>query len=321
LNINHRPEDLPQRLSQTGVFASLEDLTPNLGMIPYDVNTPLWSDGAEKRRWIALPGKAPITFREKGSWTFPAGTVLVKHFEFPQAGAPPRRLETRVLFVAEDGGYGATYRWNDEQSDAELLSDALTEEIELQTLSGAQRVAWTYPSQKDCLVCHTRNAGFVLGVNTRQLNREMAYPQTGVVDHQLRAWRYAGTFANPPPEQSLPSLPKLAAIGDGSAPLEHRVRSYLDANCAQCHRPGGARGTFDARFDVPLARQGLVGGRLIAADLGISDAEVVVPGSPERSMLYLRMNRRSDAFNMPPLATNCVDDEAMAVIAEWIKQL
>jgi mono/diheme cytochrome c family protein len=128
-------------------------------------------------------------------------------------------------------------------------------------------------------------------------------------------------FENPPEENSLARLPRLAALDDDGATLEHRARSYLDANCAQCHRPGGARGLFDARFDLPLARQGLLGGKLIAADLGVDGAEVVAPGSIDRSMLYLRMNRRTDAFNMPPLATNHVDREALAVLAQWIEGL
>jgi uncharacterized repeat protein (TIGR03806 family) len=320
LNTTARPEDLPPRLSQTGIFASLDELAPNPGFIPYDVNSPLWSDGAQKRRWIALPGDAPAVFREKGAWAFPPGTVFVKHFEYAQADASPRRLETRVLFVAQDGGgYGATYRWNQDQTDADLLVDAATETLVLQSADGPKNIAWTYPSRKDCLVCHTQNAGFVLGVNTRQLNRDLQYLETDAVDNQLRAWRNAGLLENAPAELALASLPKLAPIDDDSSPLEHRVRSYLDANCAQCHRPGGARGTFDARFDVPSFQQGLIGGKLVAADLGIPNAAVVTPGSLDRSMLYLRMNRRSDVFNMPPLASNHVDQEALAVIAQWIR--
>jgi mono/diheme cytochrome c family protein len=161
----------------------------------------------------------------------------------------------------------------------------------------------------------------VLGVNTRQLNRDIHYLETGAADNQLRAWRHAALFENAPPERSLASLPKLAAVDDASAPLEHRVRSYLDANCAQCHRPGGARGGFDARFEVPLSRQGLIGEKLVAADVGVPNAAVVEPGSLERSMIYLRMNRRRDVFNMPPLASNHVDHDALAVIAEWIQSL
>src|SRR5262249_9263216 len=108
---------------------------------------------------------------------------------------------------------------------------------------------------------------------------------------------------------------------DRKATLEHRVRSYLDSNCAQCHRPGGARAEFDARFDTPLERQKLINGSLIAADLGVPGARVVVPGAPEKSMLYLRMNRRQDVFNMPPLATNLVDPDAARVMVEWIRSL
>jgi hypothetical protein len=223
--------------------------------------------------------------------------------------------------VDRDGGYGATYRWNEDQTDADLLTDAQIETVELATGDGPRRVAWHYPSRKDCLVCHTRSAGFVLGVNARQLNCDFAYPETETPDNQLRTWSQAGMFDNPPDERRLAQLPRLAAVNDPSAPLEHRVRSYLDSNCAQCHRPGGARGTFDARFDTPLPRQGLPGGKLIAADIGVENAAVVTPGSLERSMLYLRMNRRQDVFNMPPLATSEVDREALAVIAEWIESL
>jgi uncharacterized repeat protein (TIGR03806 family) len=322
LNVTARPEELPPRLSQTGVFRSLPDLIVNPGLVPYTVNAPLWSDGAEKRRWIALPGEAPIGFRETGQWAFPAGTMLVKHFEFPQADAPPRRLETRLLFVDRDGGgYGATYRWSQDQTDAELLHESITEQIEIDSPDGPRTISWYYPSRQDCLSCHTRAAGFVLGVNTRQLNCELRYEGANTVDHQLRAWSYAGMFDNPPQENRLAQLPRLAAMTDTAAPLEHRVRSYLDANCAQCHLPGGARGTFDARFDTPLERQGLIGGKLVAADMGVNNALVVAPGSPEHSMLLLRMNRRQDVFNMPPLATHQVDQAALAVIAQWIKSL
>jgi uncharacterized repeat protein (TIGR03806 family) len=322
LNLTERPEDLPPRLSQTGVFRSLADLSVNPGLVPYTVNTPLWSDGAQKRRWIALPGRAPIGFRETGPWTFPAGTVLVKHFEFPQADAAPRRLETRLLLVDRDGnGYGATYKWNQDQTDAELLNEAITEEVELATPDGPRSISWHYPSRQDCLSCHTSAAGFVLGVNTRQLNCEMQYADANATDNQLRAWSHAGMFENPPQETRLTQLPKLAALDDTTATLEHRVRSYLDANCAQCHLPGGVRGTFDARFHTPLERQGLIGGQLVAADLGVKNALVVAPGSPERSMLHLRMNRRQDVFNMPPLASHQVDRAALAVLAEWIESL
>ncbi|HEY8503814.1 MAG TPA: PA14 domain-containing protein, partial [Gemmataceae bacterium] len=325
LNVPARPEDLPPLLSQTGIFCSLEDLTPQAGVVPYDVNTPLWSDGALKRRWIALPGDERIGFAGHGAWKFPAGTVLIKHFEFGDEQAPPgkrRRLETRLLVVDRTGlGYGVTYRWRDDQRDAELLPDGLTEDVTFATPSGERARRWTYPSRGECLVCHTPQAGFVLGVNTRQLNRPFPDPGSGKSENQLRAWSRAGMFDRELPEAAVAGFPRLAALDDVTASLEHRARSYLDANCAQCHRPGGARGDFDLRFEIPLARQRLIGGKLESADLGIAGAAVVVPGDRSRSMIYQRMSRRRDVFNMPPLATHEVDAEACEVIGRWIDSL
>jgi uncharacterized repeat protein (TIGR03806 family) len=315
------PADLPPLLSQTGVFRSLKDLSPNPGIIPYTVNAPLWSDGAAKRRWIALPGDARIEFAPQGEWRFPPGTVFVKHFELPTAGAP-RRLETRLLVMGRGGiGYGVTYKWKPDQSDAELLSGGLTEEVALQTPAGSAKRKWTYPSRTDCLVCHTANAGFVLGVKTRQLNGDFTYPNTGVKDNQLRTWSRLGLFRQAIAEDDIAKYDRLAAVTDATATPEHRVRSYLDSNCAQCHRPGGARSGFDARFDTALPGQKLILGPVTSTDLGTARAALIAPRDLARSMIYQRMKRRQDVFNMPPLASQEPDTEALAVLEEWIMGL
>jgi mono/diheme cytochrome c family protein len=120
-------------------------------------------------------------------------------------------------------------------------------------------------------------------------------------------------------EGALAKLPALVRVNDRSAPLEHRVRSYLDANCAQCHRPNGAAGYFDARFDTPLAEQGLIHGRL-AKTMDIAGAEVVCPGDVSRSVLYQRVHMTGE-LQMPPLARNQLDQDALDVLGEWIKGL
>jgi uncharacterized repeat protein (TIGR03806 family) len=324
LNVPRDPKALPRLLSETGVFRSIAELTPNPGIVPYDVNSALWSDGAFKRRWLALPGDARIGFAPKGEWKFPLGTVFIKHFELGADEARPekrRRLETRLLVVGEEGeGFGVTYKWKADQSDAELLPAGAAEEVEVQTADGPRRRKWVYPSRTECLICHTTNAGFVLGVKTRQLNGPLTYPG-GVSDNQLRAWNHVDMFEPPVKESEIGKLDRLAAVTDKTASLEHRVRSYLDANCAQCHRPGGARGLFDARFDTPLERQELVKGAVAAADLGVRDAALITPGHPEKSVVYLRMKRREDTLGMPPLASQVPDLEAVAVCAAWIKEL
>jgi uncharacterized repeat protein (TIGR03806 family) len=319
LHVGLSPQHLPRLLSQTGIFRSLKDLTPEAGILPYDVSSPLWSDGAQKRRWIALPQDTRIGFSERGAWKFPPGTVFVKHFEMRAGeGRSAQRLETRLLVVDRRSfGYGVTYKWRADGSDAELLTEGLREAIDL----GGRKQTWSYPSRNDCLVCHTASAGFVLGVNTRQLNHPMAPPAARTTTNVLLEWRRLHLFQPALAASDFSRLDRLAAVTDPAATLEHRVRSYLDSNCAQCHRPGGTRSDFDARFNTPLVRQKLVNAPLTSSDLGVDGAKLVVPGDPDRSMLYLRMKRRQDVFNMPPLATHQADPTAVAAVAEWIRSL
>ncbi|MHC5537739.1 PQQ-dependent sugar dehydrogenase, partial [Singulisphaera rosea] len=323
--VARRPEEMPQWLSQTGLFRSLEDLTPQPGVIPYTVNSPLWSDGAYKSRWIVLPGDARIAFSESGPWSFPEGTILVKHFEFgdPQGvSVQRRRLETRVLVVTGPGqGFGVSYKWRPDQRDASLMVDGAIEPIPAGPANAGHARTWTYPSQKDCMICHTTQAGFVLGVNTRQLNGPYRYPASSTVDNQIRAWSHAGLFETPVAEDSLAKLDRLVDVSDSSAPLEHRVRSYLDVNCAQCHRPGGVRSDFDSRFEVPTAELKMVSGPLLTGDLGVPNSRVVAPGDRTRSMLFRRMGRREDVYNMPPLGSQYVDPAALDAVGRWIDSL
>jgi uncharacterized repeat protein (TIGR03806 family) len=325
LDVPLDPNRLPKRLSQTGLFAMLADLTPSPGVVPYGVNSPLWSDGARKRRWIALPGGERIGFRKAGEWTFPRGTVLVKHFERPDDEADPdsvRWLETRLLVVdGTGGGYGVSYKWRPDRSDADLLADGATEEVAIRTPRGTRSQAWSYPSRDECLKCHTGVAGFVLGPKTRQLNGDFRYPSTGVTDNQLRTWNYLGMFDPPLRESEIAAFDRLVAVGDASASLEHRVRSYLDANCMHCHRPGAnIPAAFDARFDTPPSGRKMLDAPTVSDSLGIDRPRVVAPGDPARSLLYRRMIQ-PERFKMPPLARNVVDAEAAAVVAEWVRGL
>lgn len=294
------PVGLPPTLSKTGAFSSLAALTPADGVVPYSVNAPLWSDGASKQRWMALPPGVKVRFSEKGEWTFPPGAVFIKHFELG------RRLETRFLVVTSAGGYGVTYRWRADGSEADLLQHGEREEL---TVAG-RRQTWAYPGRMECLVCHTSSAGLVLGVKTRQLDGP-----------DLLRWSALGLLDRTIGEKETAGFDRLVPLTDPKAPLEKRVRSYLDSNCSQCHRPGGARGNLDLRYDTPLDRQGVIRGGLISGDLGVKDARAVVPADPARSALLHRMKRRGDVFQMPPLASNVADDPALAAVEEWIRGL
>lgn len=314
-----RSPELPKLLSQTGAFTDLATLKPQAGVLPYDVNAPLWSDGAAKQRWIMVPGDGNdpesthdrIGFSPTGAWTFPVGTVFIKHFELPIDERDPtlhKRLETRFLVCDTSGGvYGFTYKWNDAGTDAELLSGGLKEEIEVQLAGGqTRRQTWQYPSRADCLTCHTSNAHYVLGVKTSQLTK------------QLVSWNRLGLFHPPLDESLVETYPRLVAVDDTSADLETRVRSYLDANCASCHRPNGIRATFDVRFETPLAEQGLIDGPL-QKDLGLLGGKIVKPREVSKSMLVQRL--LDATHKMPPLGSSQRDMAAIGAMCQWIDTL
>jgi uncharacterized repeat protein (TIGR03806 family) len=313
---------IPRLLSKTGAFADLRRLVPAKGLMPYELVVPFWSDGAAKSRLIAVPG-GTIGFAPAGEWSFPKGTVFVKTFEMPTDARNPalrRRLETRLLMVGSDGGvFGVVYKWRPDNSDAELLEGSVTEEIRITDKDGtAHRQSWYYPSREDCLACHNAKAGGVLGVKTRQMNRDLKYP-TGINDNQLRAWNHIGLFSPALDEAQIPALPSLIRMDDTSRSPEDRARSYLDANCAQCHRPGGTVAYFDARFDTALPAQSLVDGPVLI-DQGIDRARVISPHDFWRSIAFMRMNTVGDV-KMPPLARQTIDSQGVELMREWILSL
>ena len=321
----------PALLSETGAFTDLATLTPAPGIFPYGVNAPLWSDASAKKRWIALPNdgahnspEEKIGFAPNGDWSFPPGTVFIKHFELPldeNNSAAIRRLETRFIVMPATGEpYGVTYRWLPDGSDAELLHGGLSEPITITEAGGGTRVqTWEYPSPTDCRICHNGNAGHVLGLKTHQLNGDLTYDRTGRTANQLETLGAIGWFDSAYDPAQLPWLLKAKHVADSSASLEERVRSYLDSNCAQCHRPGGVRAFFDARFTTPLPAQGLIRGELEVPYFDPGD-RVIVPGDLARSILKVR-HGTTGALKMPPIAKNLVDEQASQLISDWILSL
>ena len=206
---------IPERLSATGAFDDTRTLRPSPALIPYEVNTPFWSDGASKRRWVAVPCKGPedaATIRPSptGSWDFPAGTVFVKHFELAddetRSGAT-HRLETRLLVRDATGGvHGVSYRWRDDGTDADLVREPQRLSYRVDSATGPRERLWYFPGPADCRQCHTPSAGGVLGVSTRQLNGDLTYPN-GVTDNQLRTWNHLGMFVPALHERDPPAPP------------------------------------------------------------------------------------------------------------------
>src|SRR5438874_7939777 len=227
----------PLVLAATGAFSNVSALTPSTGLIPYTVNSPLWSDAAVKTRWIALPNDGPpytsdeqISFVPAGEWSFPNGTVFVKHFELTvnEITGERKRLETRLLVRNATGAvYVVTYKWRADNTDADLLPGALDEDIPITTSTGTTRIQkWSYPSRGQCLICHNSVATYVLGVKTHRLNGNFTYPSTGRTDNQVRTFAHVGLLNPTPNEADIPNFLKSVAVTNTSVPIQHRMRSW-----------------------------------------------------------------------------------------------
>ncbi|MDF1862091.1 MAG: PQQ-dependent sugar dehydrogenase [Verrucomicrobiales bacterium] len=316
----------PQFLSQTGAFSNLANLTPEAGILPYEINHPFWSDYAEKSRWFSIPEtNDDMTWSQDANWTFPEGQVWIKHFELElnrdNPGSNRRRIETRFLVKTAGDVYGITYRWNAAQTDAELVEENGTTENFTITENGQNRTqSWIFPGRADCRTCHSPVTGGALSFNTRQLNRSFDYGSGP--ENQLDALEAAGYFTNAIPAPA--GLPEFSDPADESFSLEHRARSFLSTNCVSCHQPGGtALGNWSARPELPLEESGILDSPL-SNNGGDPFARTLVPGDPGRSMILQRLHAAASPGTlppMPPLGSTEANLEGIELLTQWINDL
>ena len=345
----------PKKLSETGLYLSTKDNTPDPALIPYDVNSPLWSDGAAKERFIALPPGGVMEATPTRGWNFPEGTVIVKTFALdtvPGNPASRRRIETRLLTKQIGQWVGYSYLWNDDQSDADLVgaegADRPYTITDAKAEAGKRTQTWHYPSRAECMTCHSRASNFVLGLSTSQLNKDRDYGN-GRIDNQLRVFEHLGVLKldymahlkeivqQQTPDRGLieskdqrigastsllpasPDLmPRLTNPADTHADLDLRARSYLHANCAICHiEAGGGNALMDLEYTSSSAKARIVNIAPQHDLFGLKNAKLIAPGHPESSVLLERMTRRGPG-QMPPLASSLVDEFAVKLLKEWM---
>lgn len=299
---------VPDLLSETGCVDPDNPASPASALIAFRINSPLWSDNASKERWIALPNGQSISVSADGDWQFPAGTVLIKNFSLGS-----QLVETRLLMHHPDGVWaGYSYEWSDDGRDATRVIGGKRRSL------GAQD--WIYPSESECLRCHTHAAGRSLGPETAQLNGDFHYPLTGRTANQLATLDAIGVLRPPfgTPPASLPAYPDFTGASGSTA---ERARALLHANCSGCHRPGGPTGSpIDLRYDIALDETNACDEPPTRGDLGIPDARLIAPGDPDRSVLLARDSRR-DSAAMPPLGSLLINEAGIALLRDWIEGL
>lgn len=310
----------PQNLSETNLFADLSDLSPAPGLLPYSVNLPFWSDYAIKKRWMVIPdGTSQMSWSRDGLWSFPTGSIWVKHFDMEMTrgnAATRKRIETRLLVKNASGAYGVSYRWNDAQTEASLVPDEGVDFVLNITDGGSPIVQnWHIPSRAECLSCHTPQAGYALSSNTRQFNRTETI--NGYAGNQIELLRAHGFFSNTPESPNV--LPRHLAANETTFPVESRVRSYLAVNCSYCHKENGtaAPAVWDGRPEITLPQTGLINGAA-TNNGGNSANKLIVPGDTTHSIVLNRVAATNGFTRMPPLGSNQLDQNAIAMLTEWI---
>ena len=337
-SIASRPLAPKAKLSDYGFFTGLlSDLNPASGVFRYEVNAPLFSDYAEKARFIALPTGIQMTYQPDAAFEFPTGAAIIKNFYYPNDAAKPeagrRILETRLLLREAKGWKALVYVWNAEQTEALLEVAGSTIPVQWQTAEGKlQKLDYIVPNLNQCKGCHSFDGQFVpIGITARQLNRLGEHN-----DNQLLTWQHLGQLALPV-EFDPATGPHLADYRLSDTELQKqypqlagteytiaRARAYLDANCAHCHNPHGPASTSGMFLGVDQTdpeKLG-VGKPPVAAGRGSGNRRYgIVPGKPNESIMVYRMESDDPGIRMPELGRQLAHKEGLDVVKAWIREM
>jgi len=298
---------------------------PNAGLTPYALNTPLFSDYAQKQRYVFLPKGKHATYTAEGVLDFPVGTVLVKTFAYPADMRQPkdqvRFIETRLLIHKASGWVPNTYVWNPAQTQAVLKRAGLRTEVAFTDAKGAEvRFSYPVPNVNQCKECHALGEALVpIGPKARNLNGDYAYAEGR--ENQLAHWTRTGILDGAPAPGAVPAEPRW---DDASAPVQTRALAYLDANCAHCHNPRGAASNSGLYLDYERtsAVQRGIGKRPVAAGKASADLDFdIAPGQPDQSILLHRMQSREPGVMMPELGRALPHEEGIELVRAYIAGL
>lgn len=298
-------DSLPRALGDFGFFRDGAGRSPDPSLIAYELNTALWSDGADKLRYVYVPEGTQIGTDGDGLLQFPVGSAIIKTFAFGE-GADQRFIETRVLLHRTDGWLALPYRWNEEQTEARLAIAGARLPI---TTPAGEEISYRIPNKNQCKACHQMEGTVIpIGPKARNLSPD------------LLSELAARGFIDEAPDVASP----LPIWGSASASTADLARAYLDVNCAHCHQPGaGASNSgLDLRWEQddphaigirkpPVAAGRGAGGHLVS----------IAPGDPDASILIYRMDSNEPGVAMPELGRATIDREAISVMRDWIAEM
>lgn len=313
-----------EKLSEYNFFkGDLKNLEPNENVVEYELNSPLFSDYAFKKRFVSFPKGTHANFIAHDMLDFPEGTIIIKNFYYPADFRNPeaniRLMETRLLSLENGVWKALPYIWNDEQTEAYLEVAGKNIDVSWVHYDGKKRsLNYSVPNANQCKGCHMRGDKIMpIGPTARQLNGSLK----GKNDNQLIHWAAQGWLHGMP---DISKVDRLAAYGDKTASINARARAWLEVNCAHCHRPDGPAKTSGLHL---LASSNVfyelgIGKTPVAAGRGSGGLKYdIVPGNPEASILYYRINSDDPGIMMPELGRKLIHEEGVALIKQWIKEM
>lgn len=313
-----------EKLSDYGFFkGNLANLHPNDRVLPYDLNSPLFSDYAHKARFVWMPEGKTASYTTDHVLDFPEGAVLIKNFYYnhdeSSLSAGKRIMETRLLINRGEEWEALGYIWNEEQTEAYYEIVGEIKEVTWKNEEGtAKRVDYIIPNKNQCKGCHAYDGKQKpIGPKVRNLNKDYAYADGTM--NQLAKWTSMGYLAGYVPGDEHPSV---AVWDNEQSDLHSRAMAYLDINCGHCHNPKGAANTSGLHLvaDNPMDMTLGIYKATVSAGAGTGGHQYsIVPGNPEESIMVYRMKSTNPGAMMPEVGRRLVHDEGVALIADWIE--
>lgn len=316
-----------EKLSDYHLFAGdMKEQVPAGDVLPYDLNTPLFSDYAYKLRFVKIPEGNAAVYSADEAFDFPEGTVIAKTFYYPEdfrkPGKKRRLLETRILYKQAEGWATYPYIWNEEQTEAYYDVAGQIKSVEWVHTDGKKRsISYVIPNKNQCKQCHELGGQVVpIGPTARSLNKEFAYAEGS--KNQLEHWATQGKLTGFPGVSSAPQA--VVWNNPNSGTLAQRARAYLDVNCGHCHRPGGQAATSGLFLNITETDSVELGVNKPPVAAGRASADnlySIHPGHPEKSILIYRLKSLDPGIMMPEMGRKMVDEEGVKLLEEWIKSL
>lgn len=320
LDVAAKPFEL---LSQYHFFkGNTHDLKPNARLLPYDLNSPLFTDYAHKARFIYMPDGKTVDYQEETALKFPVGACLIKNFYYPADFRKPeenrRIIETRLLVHRESGWEALTYIWNEDQQDAKLdLAGDIKKVSWINEQGEKKETDYIIPNKNQCKGCHWINGAITpIGPKVRNLNKEYAFEDGKA--NQLNKLTNVGFMKGMP---ELSKCAKMVAYSDTTATLNDRARAYLDVNCGHCHNPGGPAYTSGLYLNWDMKELEHVGVCKTPVSAGRGTGNLLVdisPGDPAHSIMPFRMASNDAGIKMPEVGRTMVHQEGVDLITKWI---